>query len=247
MKINILSLLIAGFLTFFSCQAYTEAFESDEDFFKNPNTTVTIKQIIEHDGKVKAFVGGSRSEGTDIKTKSMIVDAQATLLKYEHYDDKLFSKKVLTGNVIVGENLYPFPEPYVAQQQIPYASKGESQQEDGAPLGQWYTVYRVLHNLRPDGTVYDLKTPLYQQKKVEEARATERENEYCIREKDVVSKWKFKTRHTIHVYKLTDVYAILWQRKLNGSDEQKVSENIVRTDETLDRSYTSCSKCAPKK
>lgn len=227
MKFNYFFLVTLAFFAFASCQASTGTLEYDEAFFNNPNTTVTIKGIFEQDGKVKAFVIGSQAATTeDPQIKKTIIEANTTLSEYKHNDAELFSRKVLTGNVIVGDNLYPFSEPYVAQQKILYVSKGETQQADNAPLGQWYTVYKVLHYLRADDTVYVMKTPLYEQKKIEEARSTGQQKRYCVGEKDVISKWKRKTEHTIHVYTVTDVYSILWQRKLDGSEEQKVSEEL---------------------
>lgn len=246
MKIKLLSLLIISSLTLHSSQTFAKYIPSNDEFFSDPQTKISFT-IFEQDNQVKASVIGSQEIGENQEQRSKIVDAFTTLLEYNHDDEELFSREVLMGNVFVGGNLHPFSEPYTAQQKIPYTLQDKQHQEDQAPLGQWYTVYQILHYLRPDQTLYDVKIPLYQQMKTEEMRSTGQRKKYCVKEETKISKLKKKTDHTIQEFTLDDIYSLLWQRKLDGTEEVKISETKTRTEEKFYQTYKSSSECAQKK
>lgn len=198
----------------------------EDDFFKDPGTIVTIREVIPHGEGYMAIVDGT----SQTKTKTASLSPFYKKL-WKHEDDNKTSKCEILATVICGTKKLESTLKLKDDHSYTYLRDIEDKTSELA-LGETVTFYKIKLYERPDNTIFrEQGSPLYMLIKQEE-RVPSMDVYICFKEWVITSQWQRKTRHARRIYSAVDIYHTTLKRLCNvtGANDEIIHKELARTE-----------------
>jgi hypothetical protein len=222
-------LIIIWALTLSSMSKGAEPIGIIEDtFFKDPETIVTIRELVPHDNILLAVVDGSATY--DSRTTSVKPFCEKT---WEYHDDLLYSLEKWNATILCGTK--KLEKSHLKDQQHPHVLVRTYEDKAEEPsLDKIVTIYKMTEYTRADGSIYRKQGDAVCDLMMSIERRPSSDVSQCTKEWTITSQWQRKLRHSRRHYSAEDVYHII--RRIpkgltmtgNNDRENIVEERFIR-------------------
>lgn len=198
----------------------------EDTFFKDPQTIVSVRQLIPHDTIIMAIVDGTTN--TENRTLSVRPFFTKTWI---HNDEEKESQCKIGTTIVCGHRT--LGKDFTQAQKYTYLFLREVEDKTSElTLGGKVTFYAIKEFKREDGSIFREKGVALYELELKEERIPAADVTVCFKEWTITSKWQRKLRHSRRHYSAVDVYHTTFKTflgmTLTGKEPELVSRGYFR-------------------